>query len=240
MTLNGCSYRRRSDGGYCPSFRMPPTSARKKGARRPARHRSTAVLTALWSVRRRLIWTAWRAPGKRRPFTVEGRDPSDLRVAVADPRVKWDVLAGKGLSCRRSFGPPFWPRRAGFCRPRRGNVARSPLDGGRPASGRPVQHVAVDTGQQPGVRHFSRQKPLREQWVEAYTEALKDVRRGPGDPLAGCRRRGRPRPELCTRSARARQPERAVRRAGLAGRPGPLRRRPRDALELVKGARDQR
>ena len=57
-------------------------------------------LPVLRSVRRRLIWTAWRAPGKRRLFTVADLDPADLAAAVAGApgaALQRDLLPGKAL-----------------------------------------------------------------------------------------------------------------------------------------------
>ncbi|MEU3616335.1 hypothetical protein ABZ725_29030 [Streptomyces sp. NPDC006872] len=58
----------------------------------------TVVLPDLRSVRRRLIWTAWRAPGKQQVVDGGDLDPADLRAAVADAldsALERDVPPGK-------------------------------------------------------------------------------------------------------------------------------------------------
>ncbi|AJF68522.1 hypothetical protein SVTN_33460 [Streptomyces vietnamensis] len=64
------------------------------------------VLLVLRSVRRRLIWTAWQAPGKSRLFTVATLIRRISARPWPPPRVRpWSGMSfqGRDFSCLRSF-----------------------------------------------------------------------------------------------------------------------------------------
>ncbi|MGX1127866.1 hypothetical protein RKD49_000056 [Streptomyces glaucescens] len=140
-----------------------------------------------------------------------------------------------------SCGPWPWPLRVESCRrPPLRAVDRRPPSApvGQSATHRPVQRVAVDAAQQPPHCRLRRQAPLRRQQIRPHTKALQDRRWGVGDPLAHRQQGGRSGQDRARGSARARRPERAVRRADREGReprpvapagPGCPRTRPRDA-----------
>jgi hypothetical protein len=63
---------------------------------------ATVTLPVSRSVRRRLIRTAWQAPGKSKPLTGGDLDPADLAVAVAAaPRVITSVFYHCDRLCPR-------------------------------------------------------------------------------------------------------------------------------------------
>jgi hypothetical protein len=62
---------------------------------------------------------------------------------------------------------------------------------GEPASDRPVQRVAVDTGQQSADRGLGGQDPPGQKRIRVRTDLFQHIPRGIGDPFADCQQRGR-------------------------------------------------